>query len=75
MPGNRRSPRDEEPKEEFINDGYKTDEANEEPKSNSPNYEELSLKELQQKADKENIAGCKKMNRDELIHNLKDISL
>ena len=70
MSDNRRSSEDEEPQEEFVNDGFGKSE-NKEPGPNKLKLEEWPLRELQQKAQEENISGHEKMNREELIKKLR----
>lgn len=61
--------KDEEPQEEFVNEGIANEEAEEKP--DSVKYHQWSLEDLRRKAEKKNIAGYDKLNRNELIKNLK----
>lgn len=61
--------KDEEPQEEFVNEGISKKESEEKP--DSVNYHQWSLEDLRRKAKKNNIAGYDKLNRNELIKNLK----
>lgn len=71
MSDNRRSSEDEEPQEEFVDDGFAKTEDKEDPGPNKLKLEEWPLRELQQKAQEENIDGHEKMSREELIEKLR----
>lgn len=70
MSDNRRSAEDEEPQEEFVNDGFGEKENEENNGSNKLKLEEWPLQELQQKAQEENIDDYEKLDRKELIEKI-----
>ncbi|WP_372636725.1 hypothetical protein [Fodinibius sp.] len=70
MSDNRRSAEDEEPQEEFVNDGSGEKENEENNGSNKLKLEEWPLQELQQKAQEENIDDYEKLDRKELIEKI-----
>ena len=72
MSDNRRSSNDEEPQEEFINDGSADDSQDEKPGSEDIPLSDWPLQDLRQKAAEEDIEGYEQMNKEELIEELKD---
>lgn len=70
MSDNKRSAEDEEPQEEFVNDGFGEKEKEENNGPNKLKLEEWPLQDLQQKAQEENIDDYEKLDRKELIEKL-----
>lgn len=73
MSDNRKKPSEEEPQEEFVDDGVAKDERETDSEPETSKYEKWSLKKLRHKAEEKSIDGYEKLNREELINNLKNI--
>lgn len=63
--------KDEKPQEEFVDEGLSKEKEETKNKSDSVKYDQWSMEELRRQAEKKNITEYHKMDRNQLIKNLK----